>query len=162
MTALTFNLYLQNEQLLLKFVRKEDYKTELKTVTDFYRNDLNKMNLKLQLESLAANFDHEGNAADIVLSDVIKYFRERKWLKEVESLLKLVLVLPATNATSERGFSSLRRIKTYLNSTMKQERLNGSMVMHIHKESVDKIKLVDVACEFVSRSDFRFSKFGKI
>ena len=74
---------MQNEQLLLKCVRKEDYKTELETVTDFYGNDLNKMNLKLQLESLAANFDYEGNAADIVLSDVIKYFssmsvRERK------------------------------------------------------------------------------------
>ena len=161
-----FNLYMQNEQLLLKCVRKEDYKTELETVTDFYGNDLNKMNLKLQLESLAANFDYEGNAADIVLSDVIKYFssmsvRERKWLKEVESLLKLVLVLPATNATSERSFSSLRRIKTYLRSTMKQERLNGLMVMHIHKERVDKIKLVDVAREFVSRSDVRFFKFGK-
>ena len=67
----------------------------------------------MQLESLAANFDFEGNAADIVLDDVIKYFssmsvRERKWLKEVESLLKLVLVLPATNDTSERSFSSLR------------------------------------------------------
>ena len=145
-----FNLYMQNEQLLLKCVRKEGYKTELETVTDFYGNDLNNMNLKLQLESQAANFDYEGNAADKVLSDVIKYFssmsvRERKWLKEVESLLKLVLVLPATNATSERSFSSLRRIKTYLMSTMKQERLNGLIVMHIHKESVDKIKLVDVA-----------------
>ena len=161
-----FNLYMQNEQLLLKCVRKEDYKTELETVTDFYGTDLNKMNLKLQLESLAANFDIEGNAADIVLSDVIKYFssmsvRERKWLKEVESLLKLVLVLPATNAMSERSFSLLRRIKTYLRSTMKQERLNGLMVMHIHKESVDKIKLMDIAREFVSRSDIRFSKFGK-
>ena len=121
-----FNLYMQNEQLLLKCVRKEDFKTELETVTDFYGTDLNKMNLKLQLESLAANFDCEDNAADIVLSDVIKYFssmsvRERKWLKEVESLLKLVLGLPATNAMSERSFSSLRRIKTYLRSTMKQE-----------------------------------------
>ena len=44
---------------------------------------------------------------------------------------------------------------------MKQERLNRLMVMHIHKESVDKIKLVDIAREFVSRSDIRFSKFGK-
>ena len=30
----------------------------------------------------------------------------------------------ATNATSERSFSALQRVKTYLRSTTKQERLN--------------------------------------
>jgi hypothetical protein len=34
-------------------------------------------------------------------------------LSEVSIVLKLILVLPATNAQSERVFSGLKRIKTY-------------------------------------------------
>ena len=42
----------------------------------------------------------------------------------VFQLVKLILVMPATNAISERSFSALRRIKTWLRSTMQQSRLN--------------------------------------
>ena len=52
-------------------------------------------------------------------------------------LTKLILVMPATNASSERSFSMLRCMKTYLRSTMKQERLNRIMTLHIHKELTD-------------------------
>ena len=38
-------------------------------------------------------------------------------LPEVTKLAKLLLVLPATNAASERSFSAMKRIKTYLRST---------------------------------------------
>ena len=40
--------------------------------------------------------------------------------------MKLLLVMPATNATLERSFSALRRIKSYLQATMSQERLTAS------------------------------------
>jgi hypothetical protein len=43
----------------------------------------------------------------------------RKLISEVGKILKLILVLPATNAitTSERNFSKLKLMKTYLRST---------------------------------------------
>ena len=44
----------------------------------------------------------------------------------------MVLVMPATNATSERSFSAFRPIKTYFRSLMLQERLNHLMLLHIH------------------------------
>ena len=71
-----------------------------------------------------------------------------------------VLVLPATNATSERSFSALRRIKTYLHTTMSQERLNYLMVLHAHKEQVDRLELERVAHEFVSGREGRLRVFG--
>ena len=40
-------------------------------------------------------------------------------------LVKLVLVMPAINALSERSYSALRRIKNYLRSTMTQKRTNN-------------------------------------
>ena len=41
-------------------------------------------------------------------------------LPQVLLLCKLYLVCPATTATAERSFSTLRRLKTYLRGTMSQ------------------------------------------
>ena len=35
------------------------------------------------------------------------------FLSEVSTVLKLILILPATNAQAERIFSALKRIKTF-------------------------------------------------
>ena len=43
---------------------------------------------------------------------------------EINVLLKLCLVPPATNAVNERSASSIHPIKNWLRSTMSQERLN--------------------------------------
>ena len=76
-------------------------------------------------------------------------------------LLKLILVLPATNATSEHSFSALRRVKSYLRNTMGQKRLNTLMVLHVHKDLTDKLNLKDVANEFVGAAECRLSMYGK-
>jgi hypothetical protein len=78
-----------------------------------------------------------------------------QWLKRKENVytsatIQLVLVMPATNATSERSFSALRRVKSYLRSTMLQERLNYLMLLHVHKEYTDVIDLKHILNEFVS------------
>lgn len=51
----------------------------------------------------------------------------------IQCLLHLLAVLPATSCTAERSFSTLRRVKTYLRSTMGQDRLNGLVLLHIHR-----------------------------
>ena len=53
----------------------------------------------------------------------VQYLRNLKvksHLSEVFKLTKLILVLPAINATSQRTFSLLKLIKNYIQSTMKQ------------------------------------------
>ena len=75
-------------------------------------------------------------------------------------MMKLLLVLPATNATSKRSFSALRRVKTYLRTTMTQQRLNNLMVLHIHKDLVDSLELERVAKDFVSGREGRQRVFG--
>ena len=59
--------------------------------------------------------------------------------------------MPATNATSERSFTGLRRIKTCLRSKMKQERFNSLMILHVQKERIDNIRLNQVAAEFAAK-----------
>lgn len=53
-------------------------------------------------------------------------------------LLNLLAIFPVTTCEVERCVSSLRRLKTYLRSTMGQSRLTGLALMHVHQHiSVD-------------------------
>ena len=58
--------------------------------------------------------------------------------------------MPATNASSERTVSAMRRVKSCLRATMSQERLNLLMILHVHKDLTDKLNLISIANEFVS------------
>ena len=48
--------------------------------------------------------------------------------------LKILATVPVTSCECERAVSVLRRLKTYLRSTMEQERLNGLSLMTIHRD----------------------------
>ena len=87
---------------------------------------------------------------------------ERELLSEVKTVLQLILVMPATNAASERSFSAMRRVKSYLRSTMTQERLNHMMVLHVHPlDMTDSLNLQQVANDFVAGREGRLRLFGK-
>ena len=86
---------------------------------------------------------------------------ERPLISEVVTILKLILVLPSTNAMSEHSFSALRRIKNYLQSTMLQSRLNHLLLLHVHKDLTDSLDLVSVTNDLTSNSEHRQSYFGK-
>ena len=66
-----------------------------------------------------------------------------------------MLVMPATNAVSERSFSALKRVKTYLRSTTGEGRLNHLMLLHVG------IDMVEVANLFVGDNQRRKHLFGK-
>ena len=60
----------------------------------------------------------------------------------IHSLLVIACTLPITSAEAERSFSLLRRIKTYLRSTMGEERMSdlGVIAMHYGERiSVDNV-----------------------
>ena len=70
------------------------------------------------------------------------------------------MVMPATNPASERSFSTMRRIKSYLRSTTGQVRLNNLMILNIYKEQLDNLDLRVVANDFVAGNEHRLSVFG--
>ena len=53
--------------------------------------------------------------------------------------------MPATVAVSERSFSALKRVQTYLRSTTGDSRLNYLMMLHVHKDRTDVLTLIEVA-----------------
>lgn len=63
---------------------------------------------------------------------------------DIRVLLLVLCTLPVTSCSSERSFSSLKRIKTYLRSSCGNERLTSLALMHIHRDvPVSSMEIVD-------------------
>ena len=58
----------------------------------------------------------------------------------------MLATIPVSTATAERAFSELKLIKTYLRSTMGEERLNAFTQLYVHKDI--KLEINDVLDEF--------------
>jgi regulator of extracellular matrix RemA (YlzA/DUF370 family) len=85
----------------------------------------------------------------------------RQLFGQIETLLRLLIVVPATSCEAERSFSALRRLKTWLRSTMSQRRLNSIAVCNVHQCYLDTVNIQTVANEFISSVDRRVQLFGK-
>ena len=160
-----FKSYRQLEELLMCTIRGESTQECFGFVADFYRDDFDSSQLQLHLDILRTTFPGQLKSPALSFRDVRKYVQslseaERSLISEAVTLLKLILVLPSTNAVSERSFSAMRRLKTYLRTTMKQERLNHLLLLHVHKEHTDSLSCVEVATSFVGDSEHRLSVFG--
>ena len=58
----------------------------------------------------------------------------KKWYPHLYCNLKIYLTMPPSTATTERSFSVLKRVKTYLPATMWQERLIALALLYIHRD----------------------------
>ena len=145
-------------------VKKTQYSNALKDVMEFYQGDFNGPELETQLEAFSS-MDIQKNGDSITFHDIHKHFKELEHnqhllMPQVVKVIKLLLLMPATNAVSERSASAMRRIKTYLRSTMTQCRLNNVMVLHIHKHLTDNLDYIKILNEFTSAKEDRRQRFG--
>ena len=104
---LGYRSYSRLESLLLKAASKKNFTENLKFVCDLYKDNLEGNSLKVQLESLAINTEE----TTPTLKDVVAYLKKlgkSSWdcFLEVFTLVKLILVVPATNALSQRSCSA--------------------------------------------------------
>jgi len=90
----------------------------------------------------------------------MKPLEVRSLFCEVERLLQLLLVVPASSATAERSFSCLRRLKTYFRITMSQARLNHMALLNVHQERVDSLRIADIQESFIRTHESRRKLFG--
>ena len=58
------------------------------------------------------------------LIDTLKHAKPELY-PNIHRAVKVLLTMPVTSATAETSFSALKRIKTYLQSTMVEDRLNA-------------------------------------
>lgn len=139
-----------------------------------YENDINLPRLSIQLQmlpDLIRTRNRMGTTAIPIkevtnlrtLCDIINELSiSKEMFLEVIRFLKIFYTLPVTTSTTECTFSALRRLKTFLRSTMSQERLNSTMMLFVHKERTDEIVTENIAREFIMENERRRRYFGHL
>ncbi|KAF5759276.1 putative transcription factor and/or regulators TTF-type(Zn) family [Helianthus annuus] len=93
--------------------------------------------------------------------DVLDYiFQRNTTYPYAINAYKVLLTIPVTVASAERSFSKLKLLKTYLRSTMSQERLNGLATISIESEIVDTMDYKELIESFASKNARRTTLFA--
>ena len=158
-----FKVFGQVKQLFLKSINKEDHSDKIITVESTSLGNYNHDSLTAELQLIPAIFDdcEPFNYEDIVKGIQLLSRENRKLIKNVVLIARLVLTNGATLATPERSFSMLRQLKIWLQSKMKQKRFNSLTLLNVNPDIVDKMSLIDIANEFVLLHPSRLNIFGK-
>jgi hAT family C-terminal dimerisation region len=137
-------------------------RADLNKLQEHFRDDLDFHRLPSQLEVLAnirtaspvTQLKHAADALCLICAG------ERCLIPDVITLMKLCLVLPASTASAERSFSALRRVKSYLRSTMSQPRLNHVLILNAYREMVDELDMNKIITSFILRNEMRQRTFA--
>ena len=88
-------------------------------ISSLFSSDLDKFKLETQIKTLINVVDEKKVEIKETIKIISLLNRSRKLLvSEVLELVELILLVPTTNAVSERSGSALCRVKTYLRSSM--------------------------------------------
>ncbi|XP_043220535.1 zinc finger MYM-type protein 1-like [Amphibalanus amphitrite] len=124
--------------------------------------DLNPARLRTHVETLQDYAHTRGielsclqDVRELLISDV----SARTIMTEVVQLVKMLLTAPATSCSAERSFSLLRRIKTWLRTTMSQRRLNATAVCAAYPDEVESADVAQLARVFISQKPVRGQRF---
>ena len=129
---------------------------------------INKRRLSVQLSQLSIVIPVEckGNLPEnaLQMSHVMSSMNRitRLLFSEVEKLLTMILSLPTSVASAERTFSCLRRIKTWLRSTMGQSRLTHLAIMNVHSTRISELDMMELMHNFIMKTSERQATFGMI
>jgi hypothetical protein len=101
------------------------------------------IDIKSEISIWKAKWQKEKNIKPDTVMETLKHCDE--FFSIIRKLLQIFATIPVTTASPERSFSTLRRLKNYMRSTMGQERLNGLAVLNIHKEiPVNISEVIDI------------------
>lgn len=71
------------------------------------------------------------------------------------NLFKLFLTIPTNSACCERNFSTLKRLKNYLRTTVRQERLSNLRLIQIERDRSCQINQEDIITKFNAAAENR-------
>jgi len=97
-------------------------------------------------------FEHH---VTLVLSAAVESFHRCLQGHFIGLAYKLLLALPVSQATCERSFSALKRIKNRLRSTTTQEHLEAFMLMSVEKGIQAKLDNKDIIDSIAASIDLR-------
>uniref|UniRef100_A0A1X7ST17 HAT C-terminal dimerisation domain-containing protein n=1 Tax=Amphimedon queenslandica TaxID=400682 RepID=A0A1X7ST17_AMPQE len=89
--------------------------------------------------AVAVNFLKEASPLSSIHDVYAHLHGAQKCFPDILTVLQIAMTIGITTASAERSFSSLRRLKSYLRSTMSQERLNHLSLLHIERDLSTKL-----------------------
>ena len=113
---------LKLENVLLKSAKNLPYQEDLDAVVECYGCEFDVSRLNTQLQVFTTTME-EFDQSDICIPFIKSHLQSMSSAMQVNfseicTVLKLILVIPATNAVSKRSTSALHHVKTYLRSTI--------------------------------------------
>jgi hypothetical protein len=128
-----------------------------KLAEKFYPEDFNEQEmyyLRSQLEHYQIDvIRHESFQNMSTISELCRGLAETNKSQHyhlIDRLIRLVLTLPVSTATTERAFSAMKHVKTVLRNKMEEEFLADSMMIYIERELVEDIDSDSIIDEFYS------------
>ena len=95
--------------------------------------------------------------------DILNYIKRLDSFPNTCITYRILLTIPITIASTERSFSKLKLIKSYLRSTMSQERLSGLAILSIKKKILEELEYKILISQFASQKarkiDFKWNIF---
>ena len=150
--------------LLPKFIsscKLDEFREECVKLQSLYEKDLNSdfveqlLDLRTDLREELLTTSHSKELLEHIFE------RELQTLyPEVVTGLVLFSTLPVTVASAERSFSKLKLIKTYLRSTMSQDRLRHFALLSIEHEEAGKLDKSLIIKKFASAKVRRSKRFN--
>lgn len=95
--------------------------------------------LKTELSVLYKREDFHNSAGAVAILHLFLDMNLCETFSESVKLIKILCTIPMTTAESERCFSTLKRIKTFLRNTMEQSRLSALAMLSIEKSFIKSI-----------------------
>ncbi|KAM1723629.1 hypothetical protein ACFX13_022258 [Malus domestica] len=84
--------------------------------------------------------------------DILNYLKRMRCFPTASVAYRILLTIPITVASAERSFSKLKLLKSYLRSTMLQERLNGLALISIESDFLEKIDYEVLIDDFAAKN----------
>ena len=138
------NLILKSSCDNLEAILKRDGKSDI-DATELYR----------ELRILRDFFPRE----DMGAIEILKFLKRHDCFPNATIAYRVMLTIPVTVASAERSFSKLKLLKSYLRSTMTQERLNDLAMIALEGDLLEKIDYECIIEEFISKNTQRMTFF---
>lgn len=91
--------------------------------------------------------------------DILNFLKRLNCFPNATIAYRILLTIPVTVASAERSFSKLKLLKSYLRSTMTQERLSGLALIAIENDILENVSYEELIEELISRNARRMSRF---
>ncbi|KAK9920977.1 hypothetical protein M0R45_029511 [Rubus argutus] len=143
-----WNIFLDDDELKSSCLNLE---IVLKNGED---SDIDAKDLFMELQILQHMLPSEAYETDKPWTSIkiMEFTKKMDMFPNVMIAYRILLTIPVTVASAERSFSKLKLLKSYLRTTMTQDRLNGLAILSIERDMLGNVNYEQIIDDFSSKN----------